>query len=127
MASIIFDSSAVLAHLNEEPGSERVSDLLGDALISAVNFAEVVSKLSEWKVDIDTIRAALSRYGLQIVAFDAVLAEMTGALRLKTKPFGLSLGDRACLALAERFQLPVLTTDRMWKEISLPIEIQLLR
>jgi ribonuclease VapC len=127
MASVILDSSAILAHLNNEPGSERVSEFLGDALISAVNYAEVVTKLIEWKVSIDTIRAALSRYGLQIIAFDTFLAEETGALRPKTKAFGLSLGDRACLALAARFQLPVLTTDRVWKELGLPIDIQLLR
>jgi PIN domain nuclease of toxin-antitoxin system len=121
------DSSAILAHLNNEPGSERVSELLGDALISAVNFAEVVTKLIEWKASIEVIRAALSRYGLQIIAFDASLAEQAGVLRSKTKAFGLSLGDRACLALAERFNLPVLTADRSWKELNLPIDVQLLR
>lgn len=127
MASVVLDSSAILAHLNDEPGAERVSDFLGDALISAVNYAEVVTKLIEWKVNLDTIRAAISRYGLQIAPFDTVLAEETGALRLKTKAFGLSLGDRACLALAAQFQLPVLTADRAWKELDLPIDIQLLR
>jgi PIN domain nuclease of toxin-antitoxin system len=100
---------------------------LGDALISAVNFAEVVTKLIEWKASIEVIRAALSRYGLQIIAFDASLAEQAGVLRSKTKEYGLSLGDRACLALAERFNLPVLTADRTWKELNLPIDVQLLR
>src|ERR1700745_4218956 len=108
MASVVFDSSVVLAHINNEPGSERISHLFGDAVISAVNFAEVITKLAEWQVAMETIRSALSRYGLQIVVFDERLAERTGALRSKTKAFGLSLGDRACLALAEALRLPVL-------------------
>jgi ribonuclease VapC len=127
VASIVLDSSAVLAHLNREPGSERAAPLFGDALISAVNLSEVIAKLAERGASLGLIRSALSRYGLQIAAFDEELAERTGALRAKTKAFGLSLGDRACLALAERFALPVLTADRTWKDLNLSIDVQLLR
>ncbi len=127
MASIVFDSSVILAHLNNEPGSERAAPLFGDALISAVNLAEVVAKLVERGAGLDLVRAALSRYGLQVAAFDEELAERTGALRQKTRSLGLSLGDRACLALGERFALPVLTADRAWKGLQLSIEVQLLR
>ncbi len=127
MASIVFDASVILAHLNGEPGSERAAGLFGNALMSAVNVAEVVSKLAERGASLSLIRAALSRYGLQIAPFDEELAERTGALRPKTKAFGLSLGDRACLALAERFALPVLTADRTWKDLNLSIEVRLLR
>jgi PIN domain nuclease of toxin-antitoxin system len=127
VARIVLDSSAILAHLNDEPGSERATPFFGDALISAVNLAEVVAKLAEHGAGLNLIRAALSRYGLQIAAFDEELAERTGALRAKTKAFGLSLGDRACLALAQRMALPVLTADRAWKDLNLSIEVQLLR
>jgi PIN domain nuclease of toxin-antitoxin system len=127
VASIVLDSSAILAHLNGEPGSEGAVPFFGDALISAVNLAEVVAKLAEHGANLNLIRAALSRYGLQIAAFDETLAERTGALRVKTKTFGLSLGDRACLALAERFSLPVLTADRAWKDLNLSIDVRLLR
>ncbi len=127
MASIVFDASVILAHLNGEPGSERAAALFGDALVCAVNLAEVVTKLVERGASLPLIRPALSRYGLQIAVFDEDLAERTGALRAKTKAFGLSLGDRACLALAERSGLPVLTADRMWKELDLPIAVQILR
>ncbi len=127
MASIVLDSSVVLAHLGGEPGSERAAGYFGDALICAVNLSEVVAKLAERGVSLGLIRAALSRYGLQVAAFDEELAERTGALRPSTKAFGLSLGDRACLALAERSALPVLTADRMWKDLNLSIEVQLLR
>jgi PIN domain nuclease of toxin-antitoxin system len=127
VASIVLDSSAILAHLNDEPGSEHAARFFGDALLSAVNLAEVVAKLAEHGASPNLIRAALSRYGLQIAAFDEELAERTGALRVKTRAFGLSLGDRACLALAEYMSLPVLTADRAWRDLNLSIDVQLLR
>ncbi len=127
MARIVLDSSVILAHLGGEPGAERAEGFFGDALISAVNLAEVVGKLAERGVSLDLVRAALSRYGLQVAAFDGELAERTGALRPQTKAFGLSLGDRACLALAQALALPVLTADRTWKDLNLSIEVQLLR
>ncbi len=127
MASIVFDSSAVLAHLNNEPGAERAAAFLGEALICAVNYSEIVAKLIERGASLALIRPALSRYGLQIVPFDEDLAERAGALRASTKAFGLSLGDRACLALAERSRLPVLTADRVWRELDLHIAVDVLR
>ncbi len=127
MASIVFDASVILAHLNGEPGANRAAAFLGDAVICAVNYSEIVAKLVERGASISLIRPALSRYGLEIAPFDEDLAERTGSLRAKTKAFGLSLGDRACLALAERSRLPVLTADRMWKDLSLHIDVQLLR
>jgi PIN domain nuclease of toxin-antitoxin system len=123
----VLDSSAILAHLNGEPGAERVAEHLGDALISAVNLAEIVTKLVERGASLALIRPALSRYGLAVVPFDEDLAERSGALRAKTKAFGLSLGDRACLALADRSKLPVLTADRMWKELGLSLDVRILR
>ena len=127
MASIVFDASVILAHLNDEPGAERAAAFLGDAVICAVNYSEVVAKLVERGGSLPLIRPALSRYGLEIAPFDGDLAERAGALRAKTKAFGLSLGDRACLALAERSRLPVLTADRMWKELNLHIDVEVLR
>lgn len=127
MASIVLDASVILAHINGEAGSERAAAFFGDALICAVNLSEVVAKLMERGGSLGLVRAALSRYGLQVAAFDEELAERTGALRPLTKAFGLSLGDRACLALAGRSALPVLTADRMWKDLNLSIEVQLLR
>ncbi len=127
MASIVFDSSVILAHLNNERGADRAAAFLGDAIMCAVNFSEIVAKLVERGASLSLIRPALSRYGLQVIPFDEELAERAGALRSKTKAFGLSLGDRACLALAERTRLPVLTADRMWKDLDLHIDVQFLR
>jgi PIN domain nuclease of toxin-antitoxin system len=117
----------VLAHLGQEPGSERAEEFFGDALLSAINHAEVVTKLVERGADLPLIRTALARYGIEIVAFEEDQAERAGALRAETRGLGLSLGDRACIALAIRFALPVLTADKMWKALDLPIEVQLLR
>jgi ribonuclease VapC len=127
VASIVFDASVILAHINGEPGSERAADFFGDALISAVNLAEVVGKLVERGIGLEVARHALSLYGLQVVALDEELAERTGALRLQTRSRGLSLGDRACLALAGRVALPALTADKAWKDLELPVEVRLLR
>jgi ribonuclease VapC len=127
LASIVLDSSAILAHLNSEPGSERAAPYFGDALVSAVNLSEIIAKLIERGVGLAVIRSALSRYGLEIAPFDYHLAERAGALRAVTKGLGLSLGDRACLALAEQEALPVLTADKSWKPLNLSIDVLLLR
>ena len=127
MASIVFDASVILAHLNGETGAGRAAAFLGDAVMCAVNYSEVVAKLVERGASVSVIRPALSLYGLQIVPFDEDLAERAGGLRARTRAFGLSLGDRACLALAERLRLPVLTADRVWKELNLHIGVEVLR
>jgi ribonuclease VapC len=127
VARIVFDASTILAHLNGEPGADRAAAHLGDAVMCAVNLSEIIAKLVERGASLSLIRSALSRYGLEIIPFDEDLAERAGALRAKTKSYGLSLGDRACLALAERSRLPVLTADRMWKTLDLRIEVQTLR
>jgi ribonuclease VapC len=127
VASVVLDSSVILAHIGGELGSERAAAFFGDALISAVNLAEVVGKLVERGISLDVVRQALSLYGLQVVPFDEELAERTGGLRPQSRSQGLSLGDRACLALALRAALPVLTADRGWKDLNLPVEVELLR
>lgn len=127
MASIVFDASVILAHLNGEKGADRAARYLGDAIISAVNYSEIIAKLVERGASLSLIRPALSRYGLQIAPFDEDLAERAAALRPQTKAHGLSLGDRACLALGERLGLAVLTADRIWAQLGLPIDVQVLR
>ena len=87
MASIVFDASVILAHLNGEPGADRAAAHLGDAIMCAVNLSEIVAKLVERGASLALIRPALSRYGLQIVPFDEDLAERAGALRAKHEIF----------------------------------------
>src|SRR5687767_13256746 len=102
MASVVLDASALLAHIGEEPGSSLVADIASDALMSTVNLAEVFSKLMERGLSADEADAIAYRYGFEVVSFDEELARLVGALRPITRKLGLSLGDRACLALAQR-------------------------
>src|SRR5688572_21165825 len=110
MNKIVLDSSVVLAILGGEAGAAAVAPS-DQALICSVNFAEVISKLCERGGELVDIRGALDAIGLHVIDFDAALAERTGTLRPESKSRGLSLGDRACLALAEREGVPALTSD----------------
>jgi ribonuclease VapC len=127
MASVVLDASAVLALLNVEPGADVVNSALEDALVSAVNYAEVFSKLVERGAPQAEAKAALRIIEGAVAVYDLDLAQRTGAMRSDTKSRGLSLADRACLALAQREQLPALTGDRRWKAAVAGIEVRLIR
>lgn len=122
----VLDSSAILALLNQEPGSQRVVEVLSDAAVSTVNCAEVFTKLDEWKMpaaDFETVLRVIPT----IVDFDFALARRVGELRTLTRHLGLSLGDRACLALAEREGGRAMTAERKWRELDVGIAIELIR
>jgi ribonuclease VapC len=125
--SCVLDASALLAMLQEEPGGDVVQELLETAAISSVNWSEVVQKSLERQMEIDGLRHDLEALGLEILPFTAVLAETTARLRSATRQAGLSLGDRACLALAAVLGLPAITTDRIWPDLGLPIKIRVVR
>lgn len=123
----VLDASALLALLGSEPGSEVVAETIPGSAISTVNLSEVVSKLTERGVPEQAVRAALGEIELEIHPFSEDLAYRTGFLRLATRSLGLSLGDRACLALGLQLEATVLTTDRNWRELDLGIEIRAIR
>jgi PIN domain nuclease of toxin-antitoxin system len=127
MAEAILDASAVLAVIHGEPGAEMVVAALQDALILAVNYAEVISKLVERGATYEQADAAIGKFAVPVVDFDLDLARRTGALRASTRSRGLSLGDRACLALGEREQIPILTSDRRWADALPGVTVQLIR
>jgi ribonuclease VapC len=125
---IVLDASALLALLGDEPGADRVdAALAGGGVIGAVNFAEVVAKLSGSGMPDGEVREILDGLGLDVVAFDADLAYRTGSLRPATRTRGLSIGDRACLALGQRESLPVLTADRRWDGAVAGVELRWVR
>jgi len=117
VSDAVLDSSAVLALLYDEPGSDIVIAQLPNACLSAVNFAEIISKLCDAGAPSAQASAAVRALGLEIVDFDPAQAVATGALRPTTRALGLSLGDRACLALAAARQLPAVTADRAWTAV----------
>src|SRR5689334_24230576 len=96
----VLDASALLALLHAEPGGDLVKGLLQTASMSTVNWSEVVQKSLDRKVTVQGLRQDLEALGLRILPFTADQAERTAALRAETQHLGLSLGDRACLALA---------------------------
>jgi PIN domain nuclease of toxin-antitoxin system len=127
MASAVLDSSAVLAVLNGEPGVDKIAEVLTDALVSTVNYAEVVAKLVERGTSLVEAKTALQSIALTTVDFDIALAQRTGELRAETRKRGLSLGDRACLSLAQREGVAAITADRSWIGAIPGVEIRLFR
>lgn len=123
----VLDASALLAMLHAEPGSETVEAHLDRAAMSSVTWSEVVQKSLQRAVDVDGMRQDLEALGLAILPFDADDAEATARLWPILRGGGLSLGDRACIALAARLRLPVLTADEMWEELELEIRINVIR
>ena len=128
MSDAVLDSSALLALLNSEPGEDVVAQAISrGAAIGAVNLAEVIAKLAEVGLPEAAIHGALDPLGLTLVDFDADLAYRAGLLRPLTRSAGLSLGDRVCLALAQRLSLPAITADRNWASLALGITVTLIR
>lgn len=128
MPSCVLDASALIALFHQEPGSDKVAQAIEDgAVLSTVNLSEVASKLNELGTPETLIQTAINVLELTIVDFNTELAYKAGLLRPLTKSAGLSLGDRACLALAQHLHLPVLTTDRVWKDLLPAVTVQLIR
>jgi len=123
----VLDSSAILADFLKEPGCEIVHASQGAHVVSAVNFAEVYSKLIERGLTVEEIEKLRAIEPFTVVEFDRPQAILNAQLRPVTKNLGLSLGDRACLALAIRENATVLTADRSWAELNLGIEIKVIR
>ena len=126
MSKYVLDASAVLALLNQEPGGDQVEALLADSLISAVNAAEVLTKLVDAGMPDDEALESLELLGLEIVDFDLRLAAQAAALRRPTRKKGLSLGDRCCLALGLTSGYELVTAEREWAKLNL-CPIQLIR
>ena len=126
MSAIVFDSSVVIAILKQSRGFESAEKTLSDALISTINLAEVATYLARNSVPSDTIQEVLASFPIQVIPFEETLAIQTGCLYPSCKHLGLSLGDRACLALAISRKLPVLTADQVWSKLDLGIPIQVL-
>lgn len=128
MSKIVLDASALLAVLYGEPGTDQLSpQLLSAATSSTVNLAEVQSRLVSQGIDPgDAWEATLSPIR-EATVFTSEHAKIAGNLVAQTSPLGLSLGDRACLALAIALRVPVYTADRAWKNLKLGIRIHVVR
>lgn len=127
MARAVLDASAVLAVINGEPGAQAVAKVVGDAAVSTVTMAEILSKLVEWEMQIDQARQTVDIFDFEIPAFDRPQADLAGYFRAVTRRQGLSLADRACLALAARLAVPAYTADQAWGGLGIGVDIELIR
>ena len=132
-ATSVLDASALLAYLNDEAGAQVVEDsLVRGSAISAVNLAEVLSKLAEVGEDPQDVSDNLRRRGLLggklvVSPFGPDDAVMIARLHRTTRAHGLSLGDRACLGLALRLRVPAVTADRVWSRLKIAVKVVTVR
>lgn len=125
---VVLDASAVLALLRAEPGSEIVRLHIEGAVISAVNWQEVIKELLDEDLEPDRISETLSGLDVEVLSHDASDAFAAAKLAAATRKFGRGLGDRSCMALAIKLGVPALTTDRAWAKLEIPgLQVMLAR
>ena len=124
---MILDASALLALLQGEPGADKVQAVLHRAIINTVNWSEVIQKLSVHDPDVADIRPEMELTGLRILPFSVAQAEICASLWQQAKPFGLSLADRSCVATGIDCKMDVMTADKIWQNMALPIVIHAIR
>ena len=125
---ILLDTSALLALLKKEPGHEIVSNIIAISVISSVNLSELITVLSRAGVSENDIDEIITDLLPEIIPFCGDISIKTGKISKLTQGYGLSLGDRACLATAIQLGLPVYTADKIWAELDLPnVKINLIR
>ncbi len=133
MAAPALDASALLAYLRDEPGADEVAEVIaGGATVSTVNLAEVLSTAADRGLDPAELAEKLAERGLldgaiAVEQFTPADAIEVGVLRPLTRDAGLSLGDRACVALARRLGVPVYTADTSWASVTLDVEVHQIR
>lgn len=128
MSKIVLDASAILILLNNEAGSDKLTvELLADAVCSTVNLAEVHTKLVSAGADPDEAWDDAVSPIRDVAAFTAEHARIAGGLVTQTRALGLSLGDRACLALGIALEAPIYTADRSWMKLKLGVRIHAIR
>ena len=126
---IALDASALLAFLFAEAGHEQVAGVVDDCCLSTVNLSEVLARFVRDGHDAAAVLEQLAGAGIELVPFLAEDAALAAMLEPATRAAGLSLGDRACLALALSRGIPAMTADRAWARIGaeVEIEVQLIR
>lgn len=125
--SVVLDASALLAYLQDESGTERVRAVIGQSVMSTVNWAEVIGKARDRGVDTQGLREDLSSLGLSLEPLSPTQAELAGHLKGMTSRQGLSLGDRACLALGSDRGEAVYTADRAWLRLDFGVKVEAIR
>jgi PIN domain nuclease of toxin-antitoxin system len=127
MTPVVFDTSAILAVIFSEGGAERVVATANGAMLSVVNLTEVLTRCVDRDFPEKAASDFVNYFNIDLIEFDATLARSAGGLRRTTMQRGLSLGDRACLALAIRENATALTSDRNWADLDIGCRIEIIR
>ena len=127
MANVVLDASAVLALLNRESGWQRIEAVLPRAAIATPNLAEVLTRLVDAGLPEKDAWHVVELLDLEVVPFTGGHARIAAQLRPATRSSGLSLGDRACLALALALKKPAYTTDRSWSRLEIGVDVHVTR
>jgi PIN domain nuclease of toxin-antitoxin system len=127
VSKYVLDASALLALLQNETGAQRVRDVAPESVIGAVNVCETIGKLVSAGMSLDDARTSIELINLEVVPFDTELAYKAGALIVETKKLGLSLGDRACLALGMMLHKTVVTAEHLWSKLKLGVTVEVIR
>jgi len=123
----VLDSSALLAFLFREEGAELVAKTIDQSCMSAVNLCEVIGRFTREGHDHEKVSRRIATSSIEIVPFGVADASLAASLVPTTRHLGLSLGDRACLALAMSRKLPALTADRVWADIEIDVQVVVVR
>jgi ribonuclease VapC len=113
----VLDSTALIALIAQEPGYEKVQDVLDNSTISSVNLTEVIHKLVQKGTNLRIVERLLKELQLNVIDWSEVLAYRSAGFATFGKSHGLSLGDRACLTLARQLQAAAVTADRAWRQV----------
>lgn len=124
---LVADSSALIALIRKEKGGDALLPYIGHMLVSAVNFSECIKVLQQNDTVNPLVGHTLNSLVEEVVPFDRELALETANLNFHAKPFGLSLGDRACIALGMKRKLPIFTADKIWAKLGIDADIRLIR
>jgi len=128
MIEYILDSTALIALVGLETGSQQIAGLLKHSAVSAVNLAETVNKLLEKGFSQAEVRVSLAKLELNVEDWSEAMAYRSAEFTQYNKSHGLSLGDRACLTLAKQLRATAVTSDRAWRRIpSLGVRIMIFR
>ncbi|MEK6746428.1 MAG: type II toxin-antitoxin system VapC family toxin [Pseudomonadota bacterium] len=127
MKKFSLDSSAFIAYIFDEKGADEAYKYLYNSVVSSVIYCEFISLMMERGFNIDEARETVDSFGIEIIDFDETQAVLAAELRNKTKVKGLSLGDRACLALAITKKIPVVTADKIWSKLDIGVNVKLIR
>lgn len=123
----VLDASVLLATINREAGGDKLVTYLPDSVIAVTTYVEVVTRLLDAGMPFEEADALMSDFALPTVEVTLGLAKRAAEFRTATRPYGLSMGDRICLALAESLDAAAVTADRQWASAGLDVPIELIR